>query len=93
MSEADAMLAGQLADWHLDLEARQAMLNDVEDQLANAELGVTTATEALTEAEHAPRRRAAARANVAGDELHAAELRYSDLNGRQAAIRERLETE
>jgi len=92
LSDADAQLAAQLADWQLDLEARDAMLHDAEQQLATAELNVKNTSEALAEAERmldAARRHATASA----EQLHSAELRYSELSGRQGAIRERLETE
>lgn len=92
LSDADAQLAEQLADWQLNLEARDAMLQDAEQQLADAELNVKNADEALREAEQAldaTRRQASASA----EQLHSAELRYSELSGRQSMIRERLETE
>ena len=92
LSDADAQLAGQLADWQLNLEAREAMLHDAESQFAAAEFGVNAADMSLQTAEHtldSARRDA----STAADQLHAAELRYSELSGRQSTIRERLETE
>ncbi|HEX2779601.1 MAG TPA: AAA family ATPase, partial [Gemmatimonadaceae bacterium] len=92
LSEADTALAEQMNAWQMDLEAREAMLADGETRLADAEHAVTAADEALTVADRAldeSRRRVA----TLGDELHHAELRYTELSGRRGAIRERLETE
>ena len=92
LSDADSELAKQLAGWQLDLEARQATLEDAETRLANAELAVKTADETLENAEHsltAIRHRATA----LSEELHSAELRFTELSGRRSAIRERLETD
>ncbi len=92
LSEADSALAEQMNAWNMDLEARQAMLADGEARLAEAERGVTEADEALSVAE---RMLDEARRHVGGlaEELHHAELRYTELSGRRGAIRERLETE
>jgi len=92
LSEDDAALTSQLADWALDLEARDGVLRDTENQLSDAERAVSVATEAVTAADHAldDVRRDAARIS---DQLHATELRYTELSGRKTAIRERLETE
>lgn len=92
LSVADSALAEQMAQWQLDLETREAGLRDGEARLAGAEAAVKAADEAMMEAEHAldaSRRRA----HSGGEELHAAELRHTDLGGRRAAIRERLEAE
>ncbi|HEX2718908.1 MAG TPA: chromosome segregation protein SMC [Gemmatimonadaceae bacterium] len=92
LSQADSALAEQMEAWRLDLAAREAMLADGEARLAGAEQAVVAADEALETAEHALealRRETAARA----DELHHAELRFTELSGRRGAIRERLETE
>src|SRR4029078_2398482 len=67
-------------------------LSDGEASLAAAEAGVRAADTNLADAEHAVsehHRRLAATSN----ELHHAELRFPELSGRRAAIRERLETE
>lgn len=92
LSAADSQLAEQLAGWTMDLEARQATLEDAETRLASAEHAVRVADErlesderALTDARH--------NATAMSDELHAAELRYAELSGRRTAIRERLEAE
>jgi chromosome segregation protein len=92
LSESDAALAEQMANWQLDLETREATLADGEARLAQAEVSVRTADEALTNADHAldeSRRRLQSHS----DELHHAELRHTELGGRRAAIRERLEAE
>ncbi|HUQ81104.1 MAG TPA: AAA family ATPase, partial [Gemmatimonadaceae bacterium] len=92
LAEADRSLAEQMASWQMDLDARDATLRDTDDRLAAAEEAVRAADEALTEAEHAldEMRR---RAHQAADDLHHAELRFTELSGRRTAIRERLETE
>ena len=92
LSQADSVLAEQLANWQLDLEAREAALADGEGRLSGAEDAVHRADEELTQAEHLLdeiRRRTSA----ASEELHHAELRFTELSGRRTAIRERLEAE
>lgn len=92
LSQADGALAEQMANWRLDLETRVATLADGEARLEAAERGVREADEALTAAEHAVD--AARRtATATSDELHRAEMRFTELSGRRAAIRERLEAE
>jgi chromosome segregation protein len=92
LSRSDSALAEQMIAWTMDLETREATLADGESRLASAEAGVRVADDALTAADHALgeiRRRSTA----LSDELHHAELRFTELSGRRAAIRERLETE
>jgi chromosome segregation protein len=92
LSQSDSSIAESMTAWRLDLEAREAALMDGENHLAAAELAVRTADEQLTTAEHAldeTRRRSAAVVH----ELHEAEVAFTELSGRRAAIRERLETE
>jgi chromosome segregation protein len=92
LAQSDSVLAEQMAAWQLDLETREATLADGEESLAEAESAVRAADEALELAEHAlveTRRRSAS----VNDELHHSELRFTELSGRRAAIRERLETE
>jgi chromosome segregation protein len=92
LSQADSALAEQMGTWQFDLETREATLADGEARLEAAETAVGAADEALTAADHGlddARRRAQAHS----DELHHAELRHTELGGRRAAIRERLETE
>jgi chromosome segregation protein len=92
LSQSDSVLAEQMATWRFDLETREATLADGEARLEHAEAAVHTADEALTAAEHAlnDARRAM---QSHGDDLHHAELRHTELGGRRAAIRERLEAE
>jgi len=92
LAQADSVLAEQMARWQLELESRQASLGDSEARLAEAEAAVAVADDAVTRAQHAldeVHRSGAA----LGDELHHAELRHTELAGRRAAVRERLETE
>ncbi|HEX2721421.1 MAG TPA: AAA family ATPase, partial [Gemmatimonadaceae bacterium] len=92
LSAADGELAQQLATWQLDVEARQATLEDTENRLANAELAVRTSDEKLERAEH-DLTTLRHRATALSEELHSSELRFTNLSGRRATIRERLETE
>jgi chromosome segregation protein len=92
LARSDSVLAEQMVAWTMDLETREATLADGEGNLADAEAAVRAADDALTSADHAlteVRRRASS----VSDELHHAELRFTELSGRRAAIRERLETE
>ena len=92
LSGADAQLTEQLSQWQSDLAARESTLEDAEQKLADAEQAVREVDERLATEEHVlgeMRRHTAA----LGEELHAAELRYTELSGRRAAIRERLEAE
>jgi chromosome segregation protein len=92
LARSDSVLAEQMVAWTIELETREATLADGEANLADAEAGVRAADDALMTADHALseiRRRSSAVA----DELHHAELRFTELSGRRAAIRERLETE
>jgi chromosome segregation protein len=92
LTDSDTQLSEQMGAWKIDLDARQAALTDVEQRLSAAEQSVTTTDAALTEAEHTLDR-ARREGTAAADELHHAELRFTELSGRRAAIRERLETE
>jgi len=92
LSSADAQLTEQVSQWQGDLDARQSTLGDTEQKLADAERAVHEIDERFTSEEHVL---SELRRNVsaASEELHAAELRYTELSGRRAAIRERLEAE
>jgi len=92
LSSADAQLTHQLSQWQSDLDARQATLEDAEQKLADAEQAVREVDERLTNDEHVLTEM---RHHVAalGEELHSAELRYTELSGKRTAIRERLEAE
>ncbi len=92
LAKSDSALAEQMAVWTLDLETREATLTDGETSLSDAEAAVRMADETLTATEAAlneVRRRSIG----VSDELHHAELRFTELSGRRTAIRERLETE
>jgi chromosome segregation protein len=92
LSSADAQLTQQLSQWQSDLDARQATLEDAEQRLIDAELAVREVDERLASEEHllTEMRREVA---LLSEEMHSAELRYTELSGRRAAIRERLEAE
>jgi chromosome segregation protein len=92
LDDSDRALAEQMSAWSADLGTRMATLADVEGHLALAETGVREADQGLIDAEHAldqVRREAHDREQA----LHHAEVRFTELSGRRAAIRERLETE
>jgi chromosome segregation protein len=92
LARSDHALAEQLIAWTMDLETREATLADGEASLMDAETAVRAADEALVAAEQllSDLRR---RSTMVSDDLHHAELRFTELSGRRAAIRERLETE
>ena len=92
IEEADRALAAQMDAWQLDLETRVANLSAAEAQLDAAERAVTEANERAGQAEHALDA-ARATAHDQGEELHNAQLRFTELSGRRTAIRERLEAE
>ncbi|MGH7679590.1 MAG: chromosome segregation protein SMC [Gemmatimonadaceae bacterium] len=92
LSQSDSTIAESMAAWRMDLEAREAALTDGDAHLNAAEQAVRAADEQLTQAQHAldeTRRRASA----VVQELHEAEVAFTELSGRRAAIRERLEAE
>ena len=89
---ADRELAEHIAAWRLDLESRRASLGDAEGHLREAEADVQRADAELEHQEHALAD-AHRRASQVSDDLHQAELRFTELSGRRAMIRERLETE
>jgi chromosome segregation protein len=92
LSSGDAQLSEQLSQWQSDLDARQRTLEMTEEKLADAERSVREIDDRLSSDEHSlgeMRRHASA----LSEELHAAELRYTELSGKRAAIRERLEAE
>jgi chromosome segregation protein len=92
LSSADAQLTEQLSQWQSDLDARQATLEDAEQKLADAEHAVREVDEKLSAEEHTLTEMRRHTGSLS-EELHAAELRYTELSGRRAAIRERLEAE
>ncbi len=92
LSLSDEKLAEQMTAWQTQLADRQAELRASEASLADAEqsmIATNAALEAAEEALASVRRATAALV----DEMHHAELRFTELSGRRAAIRERLETE
>ena len=92
IEDADRALAAQMSSWQSDLATRTGTLGDAESRLDTAEGAVTAANERVAAAEHdldAARSAAHARSEA----MHHAELRYTELAGRRAAIRERLEAE
>jgi chromosome segregation protein len=92
LSSADSQLTEMLSQWRSDLDARQATLDGTEERLAEAERLVHDIDERLVDEEHALTE---LRHHVSSlsEELHGAELRYTELSGRRTAIRERLEAE
>ncbi|MDQ6690763.1 MAG: chromosome segregation protein SMC, partial [Gemmatimonadota bacterium] len=92
LSSADSQLTQQLSQWQSDLDARQATLEDAEQRLADAERAVREVDERLANDEHLLSEMRH-HTTALGEELHSAELRYTELSGRRTAIRERLEAE
>ncbi|HEY5492888.1 MAG TPA: chromosome segregation protein SMC [Gemmatimonadaceae bacterium] len=89
---SDDELARQITAWQEDLAGRTQSLVSSEQALEAAEGAVRAADAALGAAEHdldASRREATSLAEA----LHHAELRHTELGGKRAAIRERLEAE
>jgi len=92
LSQSDSSIAESMTAWRIDLETREAGLQDGEQHLAAAERAVKDSDEQLTSSEHAlddARRRS----TLLVQELHEAEVAFTELSGRRAMIRERLETE
>ena len=92
IEESDRALAAQMTAWELDLETRVATLTDAEARLDAAERAVTEANDAVARSEH-ELDAARSTAHLHGEELHHAQLRFTELSGRRTAIRERLEAE
>ncbi len=92
LSEDDATLERQMDAWKAELAARQQALAAAETSQAQSEAGVRTADTTLANAEHALDRTRHDAAALT-DELHHAELRHTELSGKRAMIKERLETE
>ncbi|MHB1298311.1 MAG: coiled-coil domain-containing protein, partial [Gemmatimonadaceae bacterium] len=92
IAEQDGQLERQMTVWQQELEARRGTQREADTTLAAAEEGVRTSDTALKASDHALD---ASRheADAAGQTLHLSELRFSDLSGRRAAIKERLEAE
>jgi chromosome segregation protein len=92
LAEADGELSARFAEWHLELESREAQLGDAEARLAEAEDAARAADVALTDAGAAVDAVRRDNARLA-DEMHAAALRHTQLAGRRDALRSRLEAE
>ncbi len=88
----DGQLEEQMTVWQQEIAARRATQAEADQALALAEEGVRAADGALTDADHAldAARRAA---DEGAQGLHLAELRFAELSGKRAAIKERLEAE
>jgi chromosome segregation protein len=92
IDDADRALAVQMANWQSELETRAGTLADAESRLEDAERAVTEANERVARSEH-ELDAARTTAHEQSEALHHAELRFTELSGRRAAIRERLEAE
>ena len=92
LSSDDARLAAQMAAWHVEIERRHEALRDAQARLAAAENAVLSADADFAAAEHQLDMQRKRTMEV-GDELHHTELRLTELSGKRAAIRERLEAE
>ena len=92
IEESDRALAAQMTAWESELETRVATLTEAESRLDAAERAVTEANDGVARSEHElDAARSAAQRH--GEELHQAQLRFTELSGRRTAIRERLEAE
>jgi chromosome segregation protein len=92
LSNADGEITGKLATWRAQVTARQATITDAETRLAAAESDVAAADTELLGAEQAldtAHREGAALA----EELHRAQLRRTEVAGRNQAVREKAEAE
>ncbi len=88
----DQALVADMAGWRTELAEQEGAVRDADAALAASEGAVHDANAALTDAERSldTARRAV---SEGADALHHAELRHTELAGRRAAIRERLEAE
>jgi chromosome segregation protein len=92
LAQEDGALEQQMSVWQEEIAARRASLAEAEQVLATAEATVRE-TEAALMAAGQTLDMSRVDANSASETLHAAELRHTELAGRRAAIRERLEAE
>jgi len=92
LTAADSELEQQMGVWQQELQARRDSQQEAETSLAAAEATVRDSDADLLAADRALD---AARHNAeaAASTLHAAELRFTELAGKRAAIKERLEAE
>jgi chromosome segregation protein len=92
IAEQDGALEQQMGVWQQEIAARRGTQQEADTSLAAAEEAVRAADAALTASERAldtSRHEAEAEAQT----LHLAELRFTELSGKRAAIKERLEAE
>ncbi len=92
LAQEDGALEEQMSVWQQEITARRASLAEAEQVLAAAEETVRE-TEAALLAAGQLLDASRVEASSASETLHAAELRHTELSGRRAAIRERLEAE
>ncbi len=92
IDDADRSVARQLAAWTEELEERANSLSVAEVKLDEAERDVLQANRQVDDTEHLLDD-ARTEARRQSEELHHAELRFTELAGRRTAIRERLEAE
>ena len=92
LRQEDGALEEQMTVWQHEIASRRAVLQDAEATLAAAEEGVRLADTTLADAELALTQ-ARRDAGEGAQALHLAELRFAELSGKRAAIKERLETE
>ncbi len=92
LAEQDGHLEEQMTVWQQEIAARRVTQTDADQAFGLAEEGVHAADSALTDADHAldTSRRAA---DDDAQRLHVAELRFTELSGKRAAVQERLEAE
>jgi len=90
--QEDGALEEQMTVWQHEIASRRAVLQDAEATLAAAEEGVHLADATLADGELALTQ-ARRQAEDGAQALHLAELRFAELSGKRAAIKERLETE
>ncbi len=92
LAQEDGALEQQMGVWQQELAARRGSLTEAEEALAGAEAAVRD-TESELQAALSGLDAARTEASSASDTLHHAELRHTELAGKRAAIRERLEAE
>ncbi len=92
LAEQDGQLEQQMGVWQQELEARRASQAEADQALAGAEQAVRE-TENELQAAISALDAARIESNSSSETLHVAELRHTELSGKRAAIRERLETE
>ncbi|MFM8602796.1 MAG: chromosome segregation protein SMC [Gemmatimonadota bacterium] len=92
LMQEDGALEEQMTVWQHEIASRRAVLQDAEATLAAAEEGVRLADATLADGELALTQ-ARRQAEDGAKALHLAELRFAELSGKRAAIKERLETE